>query len=125
MAFFRAGFSVTYVPIKVLKRDGVSHINYLKDGVRFLLIIFKVASLYSPLKLFAPVSFTFFLLGLMRYAYTYINSETFTNMSALLLVTSILVFLIGIVSEQVCVLMYQRTDGAEMRQSKRLNKNKV
>jgi len=124
MAFFRAGFSVAYIPIKALKRVGDSHINYLKDGVRFLLIIFKVASLYSPLKLFAPISFAFFGLGLVRYAYTYVSSGAFTNMSALLFVTSVLVFLIGIVSEQVCVLMYQRTDGAEMRESNLRNSPK-
>jgi len=117
MAFFRAGFSVAYIPITALKREGKSHINYIKDGTRFLLIIFKVASLYSPLKLFAPISFFFFALGLARYVYTYLDSGTFTNMSALLFVTSILVFLIGIVSEQITVLMYQRTGGAEMRES--------
>ncbi|WP_250657345.1 glycosyltransferase family 2 protein [Alkalimarinus coralli] len=119
MAFFRAGLSVGYMPITALKREGLSHINYLKDGVRFLLIIFKVASLYSPLKLFTPISMIFFLLGLIRYVYTYIDSSTFTNMSALLFVTSVLVFLIGIVSEQITVLMYQRAAGE--RQSDRLS----
>jgi len=111
MAFFRAGLSVGYIPITALKREGNSHINYLKDGVRFLIIIFKVASLYSPLKLFTPISLVFFLLGLARYAFTYIESSTFTNMSALLFVTSVLIFLIGIVSEQITVLMYQRAAG--------------
>jgi len=111
MAFFRAGLSVGYISITALQREGQSHINYLKDGMRFLLIIFKVASLYSPLKLFTPISMAFFFLGLIRYIYTYLESSTFTNMSALLFVTSVLIFLIGIVSEQITVLMYQRASG--------------
>lgn len=111
MAFFRAGLSVGYISITALQREGHSHINYLKDGMRFLLIIFKVASLYSPLKLFTPISMAFFFLGLIRYIYTYLESSTFTNMSALLFVTSVLIFLIGIVSEQITVLMYQRASG--------------
>lgn len=110
MAFFRAGYSVSYLGIEVRKRLGTSHINYLKDGLRFLLIIFKVASLYSPLKIFIPFSTAFFLLGSGRYLYTYIESNTFTNMSALLYSMSFLVFLIGLVSEQITTLIYQNTD---------------
>ncbi len=116
MAFFRAGFSVGYLPFKAQQRIGKSHINYIKDGVRFLLIIFKVGSLYSPLKLFTPISLGFFVLGLIRYGITYFDKGVFTNMSALLFVSAVIVFLIGIVSEQITMLMYQRTDGAEQRQ---------
>jgi len=116
MAFFRAGFSVGYLPFVAQKRTGTSHIHYVKDGVRFLLIIFKVGSLYSPLKLFTPISLGFFVLGLVRYVWTYNQNATFTNMSALLFVSAVIVFLIGIVSEQITMLMYQRTDGAEQRQ---------
>ena len=97
-------------------RIGNSHINYVKDGIRFLLIIFKVGSLYSPLKLFTPISFGFFILGLLRYAWTYNINATFTNMSALLFVSAVIVFLLGIVSEQITMLMYQRTEGADQRQ---------
>ena len=116
MAFFRAGFSVGYYPFSAQQRIGKSHINYFKDGVRFLLIIFKVGSLYSPLKLFTPISLVFFFLGILRYAITYIGHGSFTNMSALLFVSAVIVFLIGIVSEQITMLMYQRTEGAEQRQ---------
>ncbi len=116
MAFFRAGFSVGYFPFTAQQRIGKSHINYFKDGVRFLLIIFKVGSLYSPLKLFTPISLTFFGLGLIRYVMTYVAHGLFTNMSALLFVSAVLVFLIGIVSEQITTLMYQRTEGADQRE---------
>jgi glycosyltransferase involved in cell wall biosynthesis len=110
MSFFRAGFRVAYVSVCVSKRLGRSHIRPLRDGVRFLLIIIKIGTLYSPLKLFLPVSGMFFALGLGYYAYTYITSYRFTNMSALLFIASILVFLIGIVSEQISALMYRDSD---------------
>lgn len=108
MAFFRSGYLVRYVPIDVQRRTGKSHIKPLKDGVRFLIIIFKVATLYSPLKVFLPISFFFFVLGLCRYFYTYLTMGTFTNMSALLMVASVQVFLVGLVSEQITALMYNK-----------------
>ena len=111
MAFFRSGYSVAYVPIKAGKRTGSSHIRIAKDGVRFLLILFKVGTLYSPLKIFFPLSAMSFAMGITHYLYTYMTIGRFTNMSALLLMTSVLIFLIGLVSEQITMLLYQRTDG--------------
>ena len=111
MAFFRAGYSVSYIPIQTEKRLGESHISLLKDGIRFLVIIFKVGSLYSPLKIFLPTSAGFFFTGCAYYMYTYTTQGRFTNMSAVLFMTAILVFLIGLVSEQVTALMYKDTDG--------------
>lgn len=110
MAFFRAGYTVKYVPIQVLSRIGKSNINVFKDGIRFLLIIFKIGTLYSPLKLFFPVAMLVFTLGLSYYGYTYINFGQFTNMSALLFTTSMIVFLMGLVSEQITMLLYKDTD---------------
>ena len=108
MAFFRAGYRVGYLPIEVRKREGKSHIRPLRDGVRFLLIIFKIATLYSPLKIFLPISALFFCTGAGYYLYTYLEYHRFTNMTALLIITSVLVFLIGLVSEQITTLMYSR-----------------
>jgi glycosyltransferase involved in cell wall biosynthesis len=110
MAFFRAGYSVGYLPIQTEQRLGQSHISLFKDGIRFLLIIFKVGTLYSPLKIFLPVSAGFFGAGLLNYMYTYFTDGRFTNMSAVLLMTAIIVFLIGLVSEQVTALMYKDSD---------------
>tara|TARA_R100000322_G_scaffold59063_1_gene36364 strand:- start:737 stop:1621 length:885 start_codon:yes stop_codon:yes gene_type:complete len=106
MAFFRAGYAVGYHDIEVRKREGKSHIRVLKDGMRFFLIIFKVAILYSPLKIFVPFSALFFSLGTVYAAYTLFFMGRFTNMSALLLSTSLLIFLIGLVSEQITSLVY-------------------
>lgn len=108
MSFFRAGYSVCYVPIKARKRHGISHINPWRDGIRFLLIIFKIGTLYSPLKLFVPISAAFFLTGLGYYVYTYFTQARFTNMSGLLFTTSIIIFMIGLVSEQITNLMFSR-----------------
>lgn len=110
MSFFRAGYSVAYVPITAAKRTGRSHVRLIRDGLRFLLIIFKIGTLYSPLKLFLPVSLLFFLTGLSYYLYTYITEHRFTNMSALLLITSVLIFLIGLVSEQITSLNYRNSE---------------
>lgn len=109
MAFFRSAYPVAYVPIPVAKRVGNgSHIRPIKDGIRFLLIIFKIATLYSPLKLFAPVALIFFITGLCYYAYTYVTFNRFTNMSLLLFSASVIVFLIGLISEQITALTYRR-----------------
>jgi len=110
MAFFRAGYSVGYMPIQTEQRLGESHISLLKDGIRFLLIIFKVGTLYSPLKIFLPVAAGFFGMGIINYIYTYTTQGTFTNMSAVLLMTAIIIFLIGLVSEQVTALMYKDSE---------------
>lgn len=108
MAFFRSAYSIAYEPIPVAPRVGRSHIRPLRDGVRFLLIIFKIATLYSPLKLFAPIGLGFFGIGIVYYAYTYFSSERFTNMSTLLFSAAVIVFLIGLVSEQITALTYTR-----------------
>lgn len=108
MAFFRSGYTVAYEPIDVQKRDGRSHLKIWREGVRFLVIIFKIGALYSPLKLFLPVSLLLFVIATTLYGYTYITTGRFTNMSALLYMTSLLTFLIGIVSEQITSLMFAR-----------------
>lgn len=110
MSFFRAGYAVAYVPIHTPRRVGKSHIRPLRDGMRFLLIIFKVGALYSPLKLFLPISLSFFMAALGYYSYTYVTSHRFTNMSVLLFITSVLIFLIGVVSEQIAMLNYKDSD---------------
>jgi glycosyltransferase involved in cell wall biosynthesis len=110
MAFFRSAYPLCYLPIPVAARVGKSHIRPLRDGVRFLLIIFKIATLYSPLKLFAPTGAGFFLLGMAYYLYTFLTLHRFTNMSVLLFSAAVIVFLIGLVSEQITALTYRRQE---------------
>jgi len=110
MALFRSGYSIKYISITCNKRTGNkrSHIRLLKDGFKFFLIIFRVTSLYSPLKIFCPISFGLFLVGMFYYGYTYIYLGRFTNMSILILLTAVIVFLIGLLSEQITFLIYSQ-----------------
>ena len=107
MAFFRAGYSVKYYPIDMPQRVGSSHLNVLKDGIKFLLIIFKIGTLYSPLKIFFPIAIMHIALGLSYYGYTFLTEGRFTNMGVLLLTTGVIIFLIGLVSEQITNLLYK------------------
>lgn len=109
MAFLRSGFPIEFMPIDVAKREGKSHIRPFRDGIRFLVIIFKIATLYSPLKIYVPISGLFFLTGLGYYAYTYATMGRFTNMSMLILSASVIIFLIGLISEQITALTFSRS----------------
>ncbi len=107
MAFFRAGYHVCYIPITAANRIGKSHLRPLQDGLRFLLIIFKIGTLYSPLKIFVPVSVIFGLLGVGYWVYTYSTLGRLSIMTVFMLTTAVVVFLIGLVSEQITQLMYR------------------
>lgn len=109
MAFLRSGFPVTFVPIKAEERTGKSHIRPVRDGLRFLAIIFKIATLYAPLKVFLPISGLFFVTGVGYYAHTYFTVGRFTNMSMLILSASVIIFLIGLISEQITALTFTRS----------------
>nr|WP_246325205.1 glycosyltransferase family 2 protein [Dissulfurirhabdus thermomarina] len=108
LAYLRSGRTVGYVPIEAARRRGKSKISVVRDGARFLLIILRIATLFSPLRVFLPVSAFFFCTGLGYYLYTFWTTHHFTNMSALLLSTSVMVFLLGLVSEQITQLRYDR-----------------
>ncbi len=109
MAFLRSGFPICFAPIPVADRIGKSHIRPIRDGVRFMVIIFKIATLYSPLKIFLPISAVFFATGVGYYAYTFFAFGRFTNMSMLIISASVIIFLIGLISEQITALTYSRS----------------
>jgi len=108
MAYLRSGRSLKYVPIQTLARKGKSKIKLLSDGTRFLLIISKVATLFSPLRVFLPISFFLFSSGLFYYFYTFFIGGRFTNMSALLFSSSLIIFMMGLISEQISQMRYDR-----------------
>lgn len=119
MCLIRAGYGVHFEPVTVLARTAgtASHIRPLRDGGRFVIIILKIATLYSPLKIFGTVAAMLFATGAWYYAYTYITEARFTNAGALLFTTAILAFLIGLVSEQITQLLY--VSAAERNQRER------
>ena len=111
LAVLRTGRALKYVPIKVKARKaGKSNIKIYKDGLRFFMIIVKICTLFSPFRIFLPVSFSIFCLGLFYYLYTYLTWGRFTNMSALLFTTSIIIFMMGLISEQISQMKYDRSE---------------
>ncbi len=115
MAFFRSGLPVGYVPIRARPRAGKSHIREVRDGARFFIIILKIGALFSPMRFFLPLSLLSFLAGVLYYGYTFFTSGRFTNMSAVLFIYSLLIFLIGILSEQISALHYKGVEDDQRR----------
>ena len=108
----RSGKSLKYIPIKANERKtGQSNIRVFQDGVRFFMIIIKICTLYSPFRIFLPVSFLTFFVGLSYYMYTFVRWHRFTNMSALLFTTAIIIFMIGLVSEQISQITFEKSEG--------------
>ena len=110
LALIRSGHSLKYQPIKALQRGSKSKIHLLPDGIRFLLIIFKISTLFSPLKVFLPFSWIFFFLGLINYSYTYYVNQEFTSMSLFMFIGGFLFFLLGLISEQISQLRFDRAE---------------
>ncbi|MCP4362696.1 MAG: glycosyltransferase family 2 protein [Chloroflexi bacterium] len=111
LAVVRGGHSLQYIPITTQKRIGKSKIKLLRDGSRFLMIILKIATLYSPLRIFIPVSLLIFLIGFLYGAFKVIFLNTrYGPTSAMLMTVSIVIFMVGLVSEQVAQLRYERSE---------------
>jgi glycosyltransferase involved in cell wall biosynthesis len=108
LAFLRSGLTVKYVPIQSLYRSGQSKISLVSDGFRFLLIITKIATLFAPFRIFLPVSVVCFLGGLINYIYTYVTQHRFTNMSVFMFTTAVIIFMLGLISEQIALLRMER-----------------
>jgi glycosyltransferase involved in cell wall biosynthesis len=116
LGVLRSGRTLKYVPIEVKPRKrGSSQIKLVKDGARFFMIIVRICTLYSPMRVFLPVSFSMFLLGLGWYLYTFFTEGRFTNMSALLFTTSIVIFMMSLVSEQISQMRFERRGGERAR----------
>jgi glycosyltransferase involved in cell wall biosynthesis len=101
LALMKAGHSVAFVPIKARPRIGSSKIHVVRDGVRFLLIILKIVTLYSPLKVFFPISASAFLVGLGYGIWNVAVHGKIPMGSALLIQLAVVVFLFGLISEQI------------------------
>jgi len=106
MAYMRSGYQVSFIPIRAGQRKGKSKISLVRDGIRFLVVIMKITTLFSPMRFFFPASVFFFLSGLLRYIYFYWTTGNFSEMAGVMFITAILVFLIGLISEQITALHY-------------------
>ena len=106
----RAGFSVRYIPIEAARRQGKSKIKLLADGTKFLLVIVKICMLFAPFRIFLPVSLYLFLMGIGYYGYTFFTQHRFTNMSMLLFTTAVMIFMMGLIAEQIAQMRFERTE---------------
>jgi glycosyltransferase involved in cell wall biosynthesis len=106
LAFIRAGYSVHFEPVAALPREGASKIRLGSDGARFFLILLKVMTIFSPLRIFIPISITAFAIGAAYAAWTIVTQSHVTNSSVLLILLSVVIFLIGLVSEQISSLRF-------------------
>jgi glycosyltransferase involved in cell wall biosynthesis len=108
MSFIKAGYSVSFVPIEAEQRVGQSKIKLAKDGAKFFLILLKIITIFSPLRIFVPISVIIFALGFLYALRTIWTQSHVTNSSVLLIVLSVVIFLVGLVSEQISALRFER-----------------
>ena len=107
LAFIKAGYSVRFEPIDAAQRQGQSKIRLGSDGVGFLLILLKVITIFSPLRIFLPISAAAFLIGAAYAMWTIATQSHVTNSSVLLILLSVVIFLVGLVSEQISSLRFE------------------
>lgn len=110
LAVIKAGYSVQYVPISTGPRIGKSRLRFFRDGLRFFLIMLRITTFFSPFKIFFPISILFFTAGVAYYFYTFVMYHRFTNMSAVLFINAILIFLMGLISEQIAQMRFERIE---------------
>lgn len=110
LCFFKAGYSVVFVPLRARpRRAGRSNIKLARDGARFLTIILRILTLFSPLKLFVPLALALFSLGVLSASYTFIFERfRIPNSAVVLILASLFIFLMGLVSEQIAALRFER-----------------
>ena len=107
LAFIKAGYNVCFEPIEAAQRVGHSKIRLARDGVKFLLIAMKIVTLFSPFRVFLPISLASFLVGAGYAAWTIVTQSHITNSSVLLIMLAVIVFLVGLVSEQIAALRFE------------------
>jgi glycosyltransferase involved in cell wall biosynthesis len=110
LAFIRSGYNVAFEPIEAKTRTGQSKIRFTSDGVKFLLILIRVITIFSPLRVFAPISIFVLIAGVGYAIYTIAMYMHVTNSSVLLIVLGVLVFLLGLLSEQISTLRFEQRD---------------
>lgn len=113
LALMKSGHSVKYVPIEARRRIGKSKIRPVRDGIKFLNIILKIATLFSPFKIFLPVSGFFFVGGLTYYWYAYLTGTRFPNLPVFMIISGVIIFMMGLIAEQIAALRLDRSEKTE------------
>jgi hypothetical protein len=107
LAFVKAGYNVAFEPIEARQRAGQSNIRFARDGVKFFMIILKIVTLFSPLRVFLPISIASFAVGFGYALWTIATQSHVTNSSVLLIILAVIVFLVGLVSEQISAMRFE------------------
>ena len=107
LAFIKGGYTVTFEPVHARQRSGQSKIRLARDGAKFLMIIFKIVTLFSPMRIFAPLSGASLLVGVAYGVWNVVMHARIPNGSVLLILFAVVVFLVGLVSEQISALRFE------------------
>ncbi len=107
LAFIKAGYSVQFEPVDAEVRVGKSKIRLARDGAKFLLIVLRIVTIFSPLRVFLPISLAAFAAGAGYAVWTVVTQSHVTNSSVLLIMLAVIVFLVGLVSEQISALRFE------------------
>ena len=107
LAFIKAGYNVTFEPVEARQRIGHSKIRLARDGTKFLMIILRIVTIFSPLRVFLPVSAASFAVGVGYALWTIATQSHVTNSSVLLIILAVIVFLVGLISEQISALRFE------------------
>jgi glycosyltransferase involved in cell wall biosynthesis len=107
LAFIKGGYSVCFEPTDASARQGSSKIRLASDGTKFFLIILKIVTLFSPLRVFLPIAVVSFVVGAGYAVWTIVTQSHVTNSSVLLIVLAVMVLLVGLVSEQISALRFE------------------
>ena len=107
LAFIKAGYNVTFEPVEARQRLGQSKIRLARDGAKFLMIILRIVTIFSPLRVFLPISIASFAIGTGYAIWTIATQSHVTNSSVLLIILAVIVFLVGLVSEQISALRFE------------------
>jgi len=111
LAFIKAGYNVAFVPIDARQRSGTSKIRFARDGAKFFLILLKIITLFSPLKIFAPVSFGALAVGVLYGVINFLATGKIPNGAVLLILFAVIVLLVGLISEQISSLRFEGPKG--------------
>ena len=107
LAFIKAGYNVAFEPAEARPRVGTSKIRLARDGAKFFMIILKIVTIFSPLRVFLPVAAVSFLMGAAYGIWNVAVHSRIPNGSVLLIMFSVIVFLVGLVSEQISALRFE------------------
>ena len=107
LAFIKAGYNVAFEPTDARQRVGTSKIRLARDGTKFFLIILKIVTIYSPMRIFLPLSLVTFVVGVLYAIWNVAAHARIPNGSVLLILFALGVFLVGLVSEQISAMRFE------------------